>query len=234
MRILYPFVLGSFLLGLATACCSSDSSNAPEEQAQPVGGVVQEQPAQPGNPSAPAQQVAQGLQQMARGFQQLATAPENASVKPVHFRELKKLLTPLSGWTLSDTSGQMMNMPVPFSQAEGTYSNGDSRIKVSITDSAMNQVLVAPVTMMMAAGFERETDTGYERSTTVGGNPTWEKWRGDSKSGELTMLVQKRYLVKLEGKNVSNLEPLKQLATQFDFSRIDTSHTASNPTETTK
>ncbi len=235
MRNPTHLLLTLLLAGLLPACGSEKPSDAEAGSEKASSTEVKEaQPVDNATHAEPGQQVVQGLQQVAKGLQQLATSPQNASVKPVHFRELKKLFQPFSGWTLSDTSGQMLNMPVPFSQAEGTYTKGDSRIEVSITDSAMNQVVLAPVTMLMASGFERETDTGYERSITLNGNPGWEKWHSDTKSGELTVLVNKRFLLKLDGTQVANLEPLKKLAAQFDFSKVDTSHTQSAPAATTK
>ncbi len=226
MRTVTLFLLAGVMTCLGAACGSNEPSNQPDEKAQEA--VSEARGASQPQAKLPVQQMAQGLQQMAQGFQQLATDPQNATVKPVHFRELKKLFPEFSGWTRADTSGQMMNMPVPFSQAEATYTKGGARIKVSIVDSTMSQMLLAPFTMLVAAGFERESDTGYERGGTVAGNPTWEKWRSDTKSGEFSMLVAKRYLVKLEGSHLDNLEPLKQLAAKFDFSKIEQS--SSEPT----
>ncbi len=207
---------------LLLAACGSNESGTKSESGEAATEADARATGEQGSQAqpAPAQQVAQGIQQMARGFQQLATSQGNANVKPVHFRELKKLFPELSGWTLGQVSGEMMNAPFPFSKAEAVYTKGEARIEASIMDSALNQALLAPFSMMVAAGYERESDTGYERGGTVNGNATWEKWRSDQHSGELSVLFEKRYLVKLEGNHLDDLEPLKRLAAGIDFSKL--------------
>ncbi len=56
-------------------------------------------------------------------------------------------------------------------------------------------MLVAPWSMMLAAGYSKESSDGYEKATTIGGNPAVEKWDKRNKRGELNILVGKRFMV---------------------------------------
>ncbi len=66
----------------------------------------------------------------------------------------------------------------------------------------MAQMLVAPWSMMIATGYSKETSDGYEKATTIGGNPAVEKWDKRDKRGELNILVGKRFMVTVEGTTI--------------------------------
>ena len=83
-----------------------------------------------------------------------------------------------------------MTSPFSFSQASVTYKKGDAEIEQKIMDSGFNQLLFTPFTMFMAAGYEKETQDGFERSVNVAGNPGWEKWDKGSRNGELNVVVE--------------------------------------------
>jgi hypothetical protein len=91
---------------------------------------------------------------------------------------------------------------------------------VKIVDSAFQQMLVAPWAMFLAAGYEKETDDGYEKSTMVAGQPGFEKWNDRRKSGELNLVVAKRFLVSLEGEKLNGMKQLQDFAGQVDFSKL--------------
>ena len=56
-----------------------------------------------------------------------------------------------------------MSSPVSYAEAKVTFTR---RIRLStwIVDSAMNRLLIAPFSMFLAVGYEKETDHGYERA----------------------------------------------------------------------
>ena len=89
------------------------------------------------------QQMTQGLQQMAQGFQQMA----QGSATPVDYEALKALLPDVSGWTQSDARGEQVSMPMKFSRAEARYTRDGGRVQLEIVDSALSQMLLAPMTM---------------------------------------------------------------------------------------
>ena len=120
------------------------------------------------------------MEDFAKAMQGMATAMGGVdggkAADPVSFRDLQAAFPAVTGWTMDKPKGERMTAPVAFSQTETRYSTGESQIEVKIVDSAFNQMLVAPWAMFLAAGYEKETDDGYEKSTTLNGHPGFEKW----------------------------------------------------------
>ena len=140
--------------------------------------------------------------------------------KPVDFEQLKALMPEISGWTRGKTSGQQMNMPVSFSQAEASYEKGDSSLKIEITDSALSQLLLMPLSMFMASGFEQKSDEGYTRASPIGGSPGFEEWTNDGKQGEVTAVVGGRFIVKATGRGVDGIEAVRKAVEAVNLSKL--------------
>jgi hypothetical protein len=169
-----------------------------------------------------AAQAAKGLEQMAKGFEAMAkgAAGNAAAVDPVSFRDLQTLFPDLDGWEKAKPTGERMTKPVPYSQAEVHYKKGDARLTLKIVDSGFSQLLLLPFSMLMQAGYEKETSSGYEKSTTVAGQPGWEKWNTEGKDGEVTAFVNKRFLVSAEGRNVDDIKVLHQIVGNLDIAKL--------------
>ena len=155
-------------------------------------------------------EIAKGLEAMAKGLAGAASAvgADGKPVDPVNFRQLQALFPDLPGWEKGKPTGEKMTSPVAFSQAEVRYTKGDSRIELKIVDSGFHQLLLAPYTVFLTSGYERETQNGYEKSTKVGNEPGWEKWNTVRKSGEVNAVVGKRFLVQAEGRSVEDIKVL--------------------------
>ena len=171
-----------------------------------------------------ANQAAKGMDDFAKAMQGMAAAMGGANggkaADPVSFRDLQTVFPTVSGWTMDKPKGERMTAPVAFSQTEARYQNGDQRIEVKIVDSAFNQILVAPWAMFLTAGYEKETNDGYEKSTTVSGHPGFEKWNTTRKDGELNIVVAKRFLVSVEGDRLTDVQQLHDFAAKVDFSKL--------------
>ena len=63
------------------------------------------------------------------------TGPDGKPVEPIAFQTLQTHLPKVSGWEMDEPEGQRMTMPVPFSQVETEYRNGDKRVDVTIVDT---------------------------------------------------------------------------------------------------
>lgn len=169
-------------------------------------------------------QAAKGMEDFAKAMQGMAAAMGGANggkpADPVSFRDLQTAYPEVAGWTMDKPKGERMTSPVPFSQTEAHFRNGDRAIEVKIVDSAFNQMLVAPWAMFLATGYEKETDDGYEKSTTVGGHPGFEKWNSTRKNGELNIVVAKRFLVSIEGDRLNDVKDLHDFAAKVDFGKL--------------
>ena len=71
-------------------------------------------------------------------------------------------------------------MPFAYSQAKVKYRKESQEIEVSVTDSGFNQLMLAPFSLFLTSGYEKETENGYEKSAKVAGYPGWEEWNSKS------------------------------------------------------
>ena len=161
-------------------------------------------------------QMAAGLQQMAQGFQQMA----QGAAKPVDFEQLKGALPEVSGWTMSDARGEQVNMPVAISRAEARYTKDNSRVELEIVDTALSQLLLAPMSMFLGSGYSERSDDGFKRAAKVGGQPGFEEWNTNDKRGEVTAVVANRFIVKGTGHQVDNLETVKTVVEAVDLGKL--------------
>jgi hypothetical protein len=148
------------------------------------------------------------------------TGPDGKPVEPVSFQDLQAALPEVAGWERAQPTGERMTSPVPFSQTEASYSSGGAEVEVKIVDSAFSQLLIAPWSMFLTTGYEKQTSSGYEKSVNVNGNPGFERWNSHSKDGELNLVVAKRFLVTVEGNNIDDMKVLQDFAAKIDANKI--------------
>ena len=168
-----------------------------------------------------ADQMAKGLEDMAKGLQALSSGdPNQQPVDPVSFRDLQTAFGDLGGWEKGKPTGERMTSPVNYSVAKIRYTKGDARIEEEISDSAFNQMLLVPFSMFLTSGYEKETDDGYEKSAKIGEYPGFEKWNNSSKSGELTAIVNKRFIVQVNGHDIPDPKVLQDAMASIDLKKL--------------
>jgi hypothetical protein len=141
-------------------------------------------------------------------------------VDPVNFRDLIALLPTPSGWEREKPTGERMTSPVSFADASVRLMKGDATVNVKITDSGFNQLLVAPFAMFLAGNYEKETSSGYEKSIKVGDVPGFEKWDSETKSGDLTIIVSKRFIVEIDGSSIEDPRVLHAMLDAVDLKKL--------------
>jgi X-X-X-Leu-X-X-Gly heptad repeat protein len=202
-------VIAALMLTSVAACGKSASEQQAEEASKKVQAgaeTVQEganQMAEGAKQSS--DQMAQGLQKMAQGLQQMA----QGSTKSVDYEALKALLPDVDGWTKTNTRGEQLTMPVSYSRAETRYQKADSSIELEITDTALSQLLLAPMSMFLSSGYSERSDDGFKRAAKIGGMPGMEEWETGSKRGEVTAVVSNRFIVHGTGHDVESLDPVR-------------------------
>lgn len=164
--------------------------------------------------------VAKAMQGMAAALGAASGSPDGKPVEPIAFQTLQTHLPAVDGWERGEVEGEHMTMPVPFSKVETDYKKGDARIDVTIVDTGFAAMLTAPWQMALAAGYSKESTNGYEKATTVAGNPAIEKWQAKQKRAELNVLVGKRFMVTFDGRRVDDIKDLQAFAAATDFSKI--------------
>lgn len=221
MTKLLTMILAAVVL---TAACGQSET---EKQAEAIAKAAEETAkAAEKVADATAKQGEQASNEMAKAMQDMAAAfsggktADGKKIEPIAFQTLQTHLPKVSGWEMSEPEGQRMTMPVPFSQVETDYRKGDAQVELTIVDTGFAQLLIAPWSMMLAAGYENETSNGYEKAINIAGNPGIEKWNKRDKSGELNILVGKRYMVTIDGRDLADIKELHQFASAMDLNAI--------------
>ena len=222
MRHLQLLLVSSLTLLPVAACGKSEEEKAAERAAQETREAAEalEKAAESASGSG-----AQALQEFAKAMEGMAgsmggTTLDGKQVDPISVQALQTALPELQGWDRTTPTGERMTSPVAFSEAETFYTRGETNVTVKIVDSAFSQMLVAPWAMFLTAGYERESSDGYEKAIDVGGNPGFERWNKDSRTGELNLVVAKRYLVSVEGHNISDTKVLREFASKIDAGQL--------------
>jgi hypothetical protein len=198
-----------FLLAAAIACGGA----TPQQQAA-------QQAAKDAEKGAKSMQ--EGADQMAKGLEAMTKAinSDQKPVEPVSFTAMQPFFPDLAGWEKGKATGEKMTVPVPFSQASIAYTKDEAQIHVKIMDSGFNRLLILPFTMFLSAGYEKQTESGYEKGVKVGPYPGWEKWEGDAKRGELNAFVGNRFVVTFEGSGIDSTKVLYEFAQKIDLAKV--------------
>jgi hypothetical protein len=206
----------------ALACVVVACGQSPQQQqAERIQKTAQQLSQNAAQASGNAQEVAKGFEAMARGMTAVATRAANVKpVDPVDFKELRAILPDVPGWEKNHPEAERMTAPVSFSYASTKYKKGNFEVTEKITDSGFNQLLVAPISMLLAAGYAKHSTEGFEKSTTMAGYPAFEKWDKSDKSGQLTVFVNQRFLVELEGSGMSDNKELQAFLAHTDLKKL--------------
>jgi hypothetical protein len=224
------FLIGSLVL-VVTAACGGSTQKATETKPADAKTAA----SQPGNAAAGqaagggagaagqaqatpnAQQAMQSLQQLAQGLQQMS----KNTAKPVDFEELKALLPDIAGWTRSDVHGEQQTaMGMSQSNAKARYTKGESTIQIEITDSTMNQLLLAPMAMFITSGYEEKSDDGYKKAVQVGGYPGFEEWEKNAKHAQTTAVVANRFIVAADAHSVEGPEAARKAVESVNLAKL--------------
>jgi len=171
------------------------------------------------------QALKEGAEKMADAMKGLGEAgAEGKKVEPVNFRDLKALLPEsLPGMERTSAEGERTSaMGINVSEAHARYENSEgASVNVKITDMGSVSGFVGMATLAWAyADVDRETEGGYEKTTTFGGHKAFEKYTNESKEGELNIFVAKRFVVSVEGFGVE-MSYLKDVAGKINLNALE-------------
>jgi len=120
--------------------------------------------------------------------------------------------------SLSAQRNKAMGMQI--SQASADYSADSGQhltLEVSDTGGAKGLMSLASA---MAPEEEKQTEHGYEKTYSASGNLVHEAWDTQSKYGEYSVVVGKRFTVKANG-NVDSIDQLKQAVASVDLGKLE-------------
>lgn len=219
MQKVFTFAAALALTG-SIACGQSEAERQAEEAAAEAQKAA-EAASKAAEEAGP--EVAKGMEGFAKAMEGMAGAlagGDGKTVEPVRFQALEGILPQVSGWEMAKPQSERMTSPIAYSETEATYRKGDASIDVKVVDSGFSSMLIAPWSMMLATGYSRETSDGYEKAVIVNGQPGFEKWDSGSKDGELNLLVNKRFLVTVEGDDLEDTKVLHEFVSTMDMEKL--------------
>lgn len=159
------------------------------------------------------------VQEMAK---QAEEAQKNGPVETIDFRKLKELLpADADGLARKSADGEKNGMAgFNFSTARGRYENADNteNIELDIVDAGGTGALMGMAAWSMI-DMDKETDSGYEKTTKIGDNKAFEKYDNTNKSGEVAVIVKNRFIVTIKGNGV-DMNKLKAVLDDVDLDKL--------------
>jgi hypothetical protein len=148
------------------------------------------------------------------GTQSLLKADDNATTQPakepVDYKKLKELLPDtLVDLKRTDAKGQKIATgEFKISQAQGTYGpkEGDNppTIDLQIVDYGAAPGVAEGMAVWAKLDIDQESDSGYEKTTKIGGYPALIQFQNDGKHGTLQIFVADQFLVTVESHNLAD------------------------------
>ncbi len=178
------------------------------------------------------------------------SAQPNTASKVIHFKELQKFLPTAgpSGFTAEKPKGEtvsasgfstssasinfttMKKERQPQTNDDGSVDTAEVDVQwvasVQISDfSGMGEAAAASMAMLTAAEFENETESGYEKSVTVGKYKGIEKSTAEeySKSCSLQLMVGGRFMISVNGQGFSDAALLRSIVGGMDLAKLEKS-----------
>ncbi len=175
----------AFLLFLFPACSSDSSAGEAEEQTR------QEEPTSPSD----------AVKQMEKAVEQMKSGKE---IEVVDFRELKELMpNKLAGAKQVSSSGEKAGaMGLKIAQAEAEYEDGERSFELSIVDAGGMSTVISSTAAWADMELDRESDDGYERTTTIKGHKAFESYNSKTREGKVALIVADRFIVNIEGEGI--------------------------------
>jgi hypothetical protein len=148
----------------------------------------------------------------------------SGSFEPIDFRKLKEALPQdLAGFEKGDSSGEKNNaFGIAISVAKQSFKSADGkqRVRFEVTDPGSLAGPFALANAWMNIDVDKESSSGYEKTSTVGGRKLHEKWQNASKHGEATLVVGNRFLVEVDAHGIE-MKDVKALLAKIDVAKLE-------------
>ncbi len=148
----------------------------------------------------------------------------SGSFEPIDFRKLKEALPQeLAGFDKGDSSGEKNNaFGISVSEAKQSFrtADGSKSVRFEITDPGSLAGPFALANMWMNIEIDKETSSGYEKTSTVSGRKLHEKWSKSGKNGEVTMIVGNRFMVQVNSNGIE-MNDVKALLANVDIAKLE-------------
>jgi len=152
--------------------------------------------------------------------------PVSKGVRLVTPAVLAKLLPTPNGWTRGEVrSGQIDISPeCVYTTASVPLTQGEMRVKITLADTGSHaDVLIALATLVVT--LPEDCVQEVPPATTikrikVDGQPTAEMWDAAKMSGEITVVINDRFVVAIEAQKAQNLDALRAVLAGVDLKAL--------------
>jgi hypothetical protein len=131
---------------------------------------------------------------------------------------LSSFLPALKDWVRGDIQCNPTRDHV--SRVQVDYERGISGLSIELIDSAHSANVQAPLAELIKAKHSELRPDGYTRPTTVEGFPGIEEWTPEAGNGEIHLLVGDRYMVKVRGDSVPDVDTIRSATMQIALRRL--------------
>lgn len=143
---------------------------------------------------------------------------DGEKVEPVNFRKLKELMPEkFAGLPRTGNDGETSGfMGFKISKAEADFQEDDKWVSIEINDVAGIGTALMGMAAWAMVDMDKESDDGYERSIDFEGHKAFEKFDSRNNSGELNILLHKRFIVNVSFRNL-NMDQVKKELRRMDW-----------------
>ena len=149
-----------------------------------------------------------------------------AKVAPVDYKKLKEVMpAELAGIKRSNNEGQKTGIgEFVMTQATAEYQKPDAgendpKVTVELTDYSSAIGMAEGMTAWSKIEIDKDSDSGFERTTKVKGQPAYETYQNEGKSGEIQLWVNGHFLLNVRTTNLS-ADDFKKLADSLPIEKI--------------
>lgn len=157
--------------------------------------------------------------QPANGSQPSSSAGQSGSIALVPAPRLKPFLPDLTGWKKGNVNEET-DASEHVSRVQVDYEKGVSGLSIELMDSSKNPNVMAPMTDMLKANQTETRSDGFTRPATIDGFPGIEEWTSGVNNGTVHVLVADRYMVKVTGDSVENLDTIVNAARAMKLANL--------------
>jgi len=169
-----------------------------------------------------AKNFAKGVKTLSETAKAVEKQKEMKPVNPYNFRELLPFLPEaLSGWKADDKprgSTNSYGTEWKFTEVSQSYSKDNSTVIVKIVDGAYIPALYT--VFLVASSFEEDTTEHYRKEITLGDNKGFEEFYYNDKRGSLNLLVNKRFIITIDGESIGDNKILYNYLNKIDLKKL--------------
>lgn len=203
-----------------TLACSSDSGTSHKTNDNTESSTGSEADANDSENDGPAN-IQDAMNQVQDAMKQLNDGEE---VEVVNFRELQKLLPEkFNGYERTSKGGETTGaMGMTVSTAEATYEKDGRQIELDIIDTGGLGMAMMGLAAWTSVTVDREDENGYERTGKMDGYKSFEKFRKDGGSSQVSVIVDGRFILQAEAtiREENQMDDLKDLIREVGPSKL--------------